>query len=387
MKKAIMIGAGQIGRGFIGMELERAGYHVLFADINKEVIEDLQQRGEYTVTMIDTEIVENLVRNISAIGSLDPAFPACFADEEVELCCTSVGQTALVKVAGSIAQGLRLRKEAGIDLAMNVIAVENAIGGTSQLKGHIFAALNEEEQIWAEEHIGFPNAAVDRIIPPSKGSKHPADSVVEKYFEWDVEKAPLKAELLPVDGLHIVDDLSVFLERKLFTLNGPNAVTACYGYLKKYETIQEALDDPEIYDVVWGMMEECCAMLEKRHPFTAEELLAYRTKLMARFRNPHIIDFNLRVAREPIRKLSPNDRIVCPMKHAHSYGFDTPSYYTGIAAVLMYDNVEDEQSQRIQQLLKEKGVAATLQEISGLSADDPAIEKIAAEYDRLKAKY
>ena len=61
MKKAIMIGAGQIGRGFIGMELERAGYHVLFADINKEVIEDLQQRGEYTVTMIDTEIVENLV--------------------------------------------------------------------------------------------------------------------------------------------------------------------------------------------------------------------------------------------------------------------------------------------------------------------------------------
>ena len=34
MNKAIMIGAGQIGRGFIGMELEQAGYHVLFADIN-----------------------------------------------------------------------------------------------------------------------------------------------------------------------------------------------------------------------------------------------------------------------------------------------------------------------------------------------------------------
>jgi len=268
-----------------------------------------------------------------------------------------------------------------------VSAGENAIGGTSQLKGHIFESLNEEEKAWVEEHVGFPNAAVDRIIPPSKGNKHPADAVVEKFFEWDVEKAPLKLDLLPVEGLHVVDDLSVFLERKLFTLNGPNAVTACYGYLKGYETIQEALDDSEIRDVVWGMMEECNAMLEKRHPFTAEELLAYRTKIMSRFRNPHIIDFNLRVAREPIRKLSPNDRIVCAMNFAHGYGIDTPSYYTGIAAVLMYDNENDEQSQRIQQLLKEKGVAGTLEEVSGLSADDPAVAKIAAEYARLKAKY
>ncbi len=387
MNKAIMIGAGQIGRGFIGMELERAGYHVLFADINKEVIDDLRQRGEYTVTMIDAEIVETLVKNISAIGSLDPEFPACFADAEVELCCTSVGQTALVKVAGTIAQGLRLRKEAGIENPINVIAVENAIGGTSQLKGHIFESLSEEEKAWVEEHVGFPNAAVDRIIPPSKGNKHPADAVVEKFFEWDVEKAPLKLELLPVDGLHVVDDLSVFLERKLFTLNGPNAVTACYGYLKGYETIQEALDDSEIRDVVWGMMEECNAMLEKRHPFTAEELLAYRTKIMSRFRNPHIIDFNLRVAREPIRKLSPNDRIVCAMNFAHGYGIDTPSYYTGIAAVLLYDNAADEQSQKIQQLLAEKDVEGTLLEVSGLSAENPAVAKIKAEYLRLKTLY
>ena len=40
-----------------------------------------------------------------------------------------------------------------------------------------------------------------------------------------------------------------------------------------------------------------------------------------------------------------------------------------------------------QQLLKEKGVAGTLEEVSGLSADDPAVAMIAAEYARLKAKY
>lgn len=33
MKRAIMIGAGNIGRGFIGALLEKSGYHVVFADV------------------------------------------------------------------------------------------------------------------------------------------------------------------------------------------------------------------------------------------------------------------------------------------------------------------------------------------------------------------
>ena len=41
MNRAIIIGAGQIGRGFIGMEMEKAGYHVTFAYINMDVINDM----------------------------------------------------------------------------------------------------------------------------------------------------------------------------------------------------------------------------------------------------------------------------------------------------------------------------------------------------------
>lgn len=387
MNKAIMIGAGQIGRGFIGMELEKAGYHVLFADINQAVIDDINKRGEYTVHMVDTECVDTVVKNISAISSMDPGFPAAFADKDVTLVCTSVGQTALVKVAPAIAGGITLRMASGITEPMNVIAVENAIGGTSQLKEHIYARLDGEGKAYADEYVGFPNSAVDRIIPPNKAGTNAGDVVVERYFEWDVEKNGIKAEMLPVAGLDIVDDLSAYLERKLFTLNGPNAVTACYGYLKGYTTIKESLENREIYDVVWGMMEECGAMLEKRHGFTAEQMLAYRTKLMQRFLNPYIIDSVIRVAREPIRKLSPNDRIIAPLNHAREYGIDTPSYYTGIASVLLYNNPEDEQSVQLQKLISDSGLEAALSTVCSLNKSDPSVEKIRSEYLRLKAKY
>ena len=49
MKRAIQFGAGNIGRGFIGAVLSEAGYHVVFADVNMEVIDRINKDGAYTV--------------------------------------------------------------------------------------------------------------------------------------------------------------------------------------------------------------------------------------------------------------------------------------------------------------------------------------------------
>ena len=53
MKQAIMFGAGNIGRGFIGLLLEQAGYHVRFADVNMQIIDAINQHGSYTVHVVD----------------------------------------------------------------------------------------------------------------------------------------------------------------------------------------------------------------------------------------------------------------------------------------------------------------------------------------------
>ena len=47
MKKVVMYGAGNIGRGFIGKVLSESGYEVCFLDIVPEVIDAFNKNHEY----------------------------------------------------------------------------------------------------------------------------------------------------------------------------------------------------------------------------------------------------------------------------------------------------------------------------------------------------
>ncbi|MBQ1401825.1 MAG: mannitol-1-phosphate 5-dehydrogenase [Oscillospiraceae bacterium] len=383
MKKAVLIGAGQFGRGVIGMLLEQSGYHVVFADVNEAVIRDINERGEYKVRRIDRHDSTVTVKNISAISSLSPALV-----EECAACdvlCTCTGLTALPKVAPAIAESISRRIAQGFEGFLNVLACENALGGSTILKKYVLSHLQEKEQEYLEKHIGFPDCAIDGIIPPVKNAL-PADVTAEEYFEWDSLKSGFRGELPEIRGLHIVEDLSRYLERKIFTLNGPNAVTGCFGWRKGYRTVQESLEDPEIYHTVWQMMEEAGAMLSARHGYTAEEMLEYRTFIMNRFKNVHIIDTCERVSREPLRKLASDDRIVAAMNYAHSFGISTPAYYKGIAEVLCYDNPNDEQSIEMQQMIRSLGMKNALEKISGIPADSETASFVEAEYEKIAEK-
>lgn len=381
MKRAVLTGAGQYGRGVIGFLLEKAGYHVVFSDVNAAVVDDINRRKEYTVRRIGAEDSTYTVRNISAMLSNAPELIGEYAS--CDMICTSVGLTALEKVAPSIADGIRLRAAQGKKEYLNILACENGVGGSTRLKNCILSHLDEKSAAYLEEYIGFPDCAIDGIIPPVKNS-FPADVVTETYYEWDALKSAFKGEIPQIDGLHAVDDLRPFLERKFFILNGPNAVTGALGWSKGYQTVQESLADGEIYETVWEMMREAGEMLCIRHGFPKEEMLRYRTFIMDRFLNPKVIDYNSRVAREPIRKLAENDRIVYAMNLCRESEVETPAYYKGIAAVLRYDNPQDAQSAELQKQIRACGVRKTLENVSGIRADSEAADEIEREYLLMK---
>ncbi|WP_065647846.1 mannitol-1-phosphate 5-dehydrogenase [Pantoea eucrina] len=380
--KALHFGAGNIGRGFIGKLLADAGIELIFADVNQVVLDALNARHAYPVHVVGEQAKTETVTGVSAVNSTSDDIIALIA--EVDLVTTAVGPQILERIAGSVAQGLIARHDQGNTQPLNIIACENMVRGTSQLKQHVLKALPAQHHAWAEAHVGFVDSAVDRIVPPSEaGSSDPLEVTVETFSEWIVDKTQFKGTLPAIPGMELTDNLMAFVERKLFTLNTGHAITAYLGKLAGHATIRDAILDSRIRAVVEGAMQESGAVLIRRYGFDAEKHAAYISKILTRFENPYLKDDVERVGRQPLRKLSAGDRLVKPLLGTLEYQLPHGNLVQGIAAAMHYRSDADPQAQELATLIAEQGVAGALVNISGLEPESKAVQAVVSAYDAM----
>ncbi len=202
--RAVHFGAGNIGRGFIGLLLSRAGYEVCFVDVNASLVDLLRERGQYTVTLANEQADAELVRNVTAVNGTNLEQVA-EAIAGADLVTTAVGVSVLKHIAPSIAQGIRVRLRASA-APLPVIACENAIGGSTQLKEQVYAHLTPEDRVLADGLVAFPDAAVDRIVP-LQHHEDPLQVTVEPFYEWVVDRSAMPSGFQEIAGVHYVEKL------------------------------------------------------------------------------------------------------------------------------------------------------------------------------------
>ncbi|ALB61145.1 Mannitol-1-phosphate 5-dehydrogenase [Cronobacter condimenti 1330] len=378
--KALHFGAGNIGRGFIGKLLADAGIGLTFADVNQTVLDALNARHSYQVRVVGGQEQIDTVSGVDAVNSTSDDVVTLIA--QVDLVTTAVGPVVLERIAPAIAKGLALRKAQGNARPLNIIACENMVRGTSQLKTHVFNALSDDDKTWVEGHVGFVDSAVDRIVPPSaSAASDPLEVTVETFSEWIVDKTQFKGELPTIAGMELTDNLMAFVERKLFTLNTGHAITAYLGKQAGHQTIRDAILDEKIRLVVRGAMEESGAVLIKRYGFDDAKHAAYIEKILGRFENPYLKDDVERVGRQPLRKLSAGDRLIKPLLGTLEYGLPHHNLVLGIAAAMHFRSEEDPQAQELAQLIADKGPQAALAQVSGLEADSDVVAEAVNAYN------
>lgn len=111
-------------------------------------------------------------------------------------------------------------------------------------------------------------------------------------------------------GVLFVDDLRPYLERKPCTVNTGHCAAACLGYLKGYQTIQEALADSELRRRASNVLGETSEVLIRKFGFDRGQHEDYIRTTIERFANTRVSDEITHVARSPVRELTKGERLV-----------------------------------------------------------------------------
>jgi mannitol-1-phosphate 5-dehydrogenase len=382
--EALQIGGGNIGRALVGEVMHDAGLHVTFADVNEQLITDFNNEGGYPVQVVSLEgSRQEYVGGVDAISSLDEQ---AMVDGIVraDIITTAVGSSILPRVAPTLALGLveRLKQRPADEMHVVVVACENVEKNTETLRDHILAELSDEWQARVLEAISFPNCAVDRIVPNTTSDiDHPLAVITEDYYQLAIDKNALKSDMPDIPGIQIVEDLDAVLAQKLFTLNGAHAAAAYWGYLKGCETIHEAMADPNIAELVSGLMDEVSAVITRHYPsIGADQQRAFADKTLRRFMNPYLKDEPRRVGRDPKRKLGAHDRLLRPALLAIDDGETTSNINMAIVGGFRFNNPDDPQAVEVHYEIERIGVDAAVVAITGLGKTHPIVQQTVAGY-------
>lgn len=391
MESAIQFGAGNIGRGFMGQLFWEAGLATAHVDNDPRLVELINRRRGYTLKLLDAYTVSETdlqISGIEAVHTADvPGVARRFA--AAQAAGTAVGVKSLAAIAPLIAIGIQERMKSN-PRPLDIYMCENSLDAAGTLRDAVFTLLDAPSRSWAHANIGFVGTSVARMVPPPGrfAGEDPLLVVADAFHELPYDASATRASPLAVRGMRGVSNFPAEVERKLFTHNLGHAALGYLGHLKGYVHVHEPFADPELASVFDGALDETSLALLSKHAGDLDpaEHAAVRKDVRVRFGNPLLGDMIRRVARDPMRKLGPGDRLVGSIRLCLSQGTFPACVCRVCAAALLYDAPDDPDAVHLQELITRTGVEATLLSVSGVDPASPEGREVISSFGELAAR-
>ena len=390
MKKALVFGAGNIGRGFMGQLLSQSGYEVVFLEINGMIVDRLNQERRYPIRFVSNEGSREIhIHNVRALHcrDIDPV-AAEFIDGDIVT--TSVGVNALDKIAPILAAGLRKRWMYKNMRPLNILICENRIHADEYLYNLVSGHLSREELALLREKVGFVEVSIGRMVPsglpgaPGGITHNPLEINAEEYEELPVDRDGFKGEIPYIKTMVPFSPFDFYIKRKIFVHNMGHSLVAYLGYLRNHEYIYSAIEDPFIKRIVKNAFDNISRAMAIEYNVDLSLLNAYAADLMKRFDNRALGDTVGRVARDPVRKLAAGDRFVGAARICEKHGILPTSILLGLAAGFLYNEENDSAALAIQKYIGENGIEAAICHFSGLEQKEKLFDTVVSCYNILR---
>lgn len=388
---AIIFGAGNVGRGFLGQLFSESGYEVVFVDVDEPLISAFNTRRAYTIRLVDNDSAEEV--SISPVRGYHVSDRDSIARElaGASLAATAVGVRALPHIAPLVAEGIAQRTVVGSNDGaphLNIIVCENLKNAAVTFRLMVEDNLPASAHTYMQENVGFVDTVIARMAPPPTPDmriRDPSLIVVEPYKELPVDRSGFVGSIPQVVGMQPCDNFAVYTARKLYIHNCGHAILGYLGYQRGHTYGYEALEDSAIRPLLEAAMAESEAGLITAFGVEQAALETHIADILRRFANRTLGDTVFRLARDPLRKLGPEDRLVGAARLAEQAGTVPGALGWGIAAGFCFDEETDPLALDMQRRIAAEGLDTVLTDVSGIAPDEPLANVVRERYTALRS--
>jgi mannitol-1-phosphate 5-dehydrogenase len=371
MPKLIQYGAGNIGRSLVGQLFSKAGYEVIFIDVDKSIIEALNKEGKYLIQVKDENPEDIWVENVRGVDGNDKE-AAINEIADADIMATAVGPNALKYIYNIIAEGVKRRKN-----PLNIIICENLRHMSRIFRENLLSYLPEGFPV--DERVGLIETSIGKMVPimPEEiKEQNPLLVWAEAYNLLYAAKSGFIGSIPQIEGLVVKENFDAYVDRKLFIHNLGHAITAYLGYLTDPENIyiSKAIQREIVHEITEAAMWESARALIREYPheFDQRSQREHIDDLIRRFENVHLGDTIYRVGRDITRKLGFDERLVGAARLDLKHGIIPRYTVLGIAAAFFF-RAKDENGQLFEQdrsfieLFEKHGLEYIIENVCGLN--------------------
>ena len=367
----VIFGAGKIARGVVGHLLFLSKIDFVFVEKADALADLINERGQYTVNILGDSSKNTLVTGARAL-KFDQKEAISEAIARADCVFDAVGGKNLPEIVPFLTAGIEKRATVN-PKPLNIITCENWKLPADLLRKGISESIAPEARAFFEEQVGITEAVIMRSAIESTPDLLALDPLIvnaQDFWEFPFDASRLKAPM--PEGmmcLKPIYEFTGFLERKFYTYNAANGTTSFVGALLGYKYIADAAHDERILKLLDGVYTETATALSKKHNFPFEEQWAFTRTSLRKLQDRNIVDYIERNARDPMRKLGKDDRLVGSARLCMDYGIRPDSLAVAIACAMHYEEPTDEFAIKLREIRETRGYDAILSEVCSLDPD------------------